>query len=83
MYINYWRKSFDYKSKAKLVELFTALAGNISIILLLLLVGLAVPVTHEQLVVDIMYVIGVLMILPMISLIYRLIQHTSKKTTKN
>ncbi|MBF8808473.1 MAG: hypothetical protein IC227_09545 [Enterococcus lacertideformus] len=50
--------------------------------LLLLLVGLAVPVTHEQLVVNIMYVIGVLMILPMISLIYRLIQHTSKKTTK-
>ncbi|MEX1498763.1 MULTISPECIES: hypothetical protein [Enterococcus] len=53
MYINYWKKSFDYTSKAKLVKLFTALVGNISIILLLLLAGLAVSVTHEQLVVNI------------------------------
>ncbi|MBS6193646.1 MAG: hypothetical protein KH815_11705 [Enterococcus hirae] len=83
MYINYWKKSFVYTGKANLSEFFNALGGNIIIILLILLAGIVVPVTWENAVVNIMYGIEILMIIPTISLIIRLLKKSKKRKLSN
>lgn len=81
-YINYWKKSFDYKSKANLTELFQALAGNFVVILIFILLGFIVPVTWENLIINAMYIVEFLMIIPTIALIVRLVKNASDKKAK-
>lgn len=75
-YINYWKKTFDYKSVSKLSEFFSALLGNILILVILNILGIFIPITWENGLVNLIYIIQVAMIFPTISLLVRLIKNS-------
>lgn len=78
MYISYWKQIFDYKGYSKLLHLFMNLAINILVLILILVVGLFVPITWENALVDIYYIVLIIMILPTLSMIVRVIRNYSK-----
>ncbi|UXR68840.1 MULTISPECIES: hypothetical protein [unclassified Staphylococcus] len=68
MYKQYWLKSFDYKGVSNVTELIICLMINLGILLLIHLLGYVVPVSKENLVVTLYYIVLVLMIFPTIAM---------------
>ena len=73
MYKEYWLKTFDYKGISKVSELLTCIFINFIILALITLVGLFVPVSMENGVVNLYYIVLFIMILPTIAMIVRVL----------
>lgn len=79
LYINYWKNSFKYKETVSINEFLTAFIFNSIILTVILLMGIFVPVTWENVLVDFWYIVMYLMIIPTISLIIRMVRKLVKK----
>lgn len=74
-YINFWKQTFDYKNKSSFRDLLVCMFVNIIILVLIMAFGVIVPITWENSIVDLYYIVLVLMIFPMIALIVRVIKN--------
>ncbi|MFD7035227.1 hypothetical protein ACFV8V_05810 [Mammaliicoccus sciuri] len=74
-YINFWKQTFDYKNKSSFRDLLVCMFVNIIIFVLIMALGVIVPITWENSIVDLYYIVLVLMIFPMIALIVRVIKN--------
>ena len=74
-YINFWKQIFDYKNKSSVKELIISMVMNIVILVLLSALGFIVPMSWENTVVNIYYIVLVLMLFPTIAMIVRVIQN--------
>ncbi|PNZ59424.1 hypothetical protein CD110_07490 [Staphylococcus casei] len=79
MYINYWKNSFNYKGTSSLIDLVLCIMINIAVLVLIMVSGLFVPITWENTVVDIYYLVLLIMIIPTISMIVRVVHSFIKK----
>ncbi|RIO01678.1 hypothetical protein, partial [Mammaliicoccus sciuri] len=70
-YINFWKQTFDYKNKSSFRDLLVCMFVNIIILVLIMALGVIVPITWENSIVNLYYIVLVLMIFPMIALIVR------------
>lgn len=74
-YINFWKQTFDYKNKSSFRDLLVCMFVNIIILVLIMALGVIVPITWENSIVNLYYIILVLMIFPMMALIVRVIKN--------
>ncbi|HCN60614.1 Uncharacterised protein [Mammaliicoccus fleurettii] len=74
-YMNFWKQTFDYKSKSSFKDLITCLFINIVILILIMALGVIVPFKWENTIVDLYYIVLLLMIFPMIAMIVRVIRN--------
>ncbi len=74
-YINFWKQTFDYKKKSSFRDLLVCMFVNIIILVLIMALGVIVPITWENSIVNLYYIVLVLMIFPMIALIVRVIKN--------
>ncbi|UXU82960.1 hypothetical protein MUA77_09035 [Mammaliicoccus sciuri] len=74
-YINFWKQTFDYKHKSSFRDLLVCMFVNIIILVLIMALGVIVPITWENSIVNLYYIVLVLMIFPMIALIVRVIKN--------
>jgi len=74
-YINFWKQTFDYKNKSSFPDLLVCMFVNIIILVLIMALGVIVPITWENSIVNLYYIVLVLMIFPMIALIVRVIKN--------
>ncbi len=74
-YINFWKQTFDYKNKSSFRDLLVCMFFNIIILVLIMALGVIVPITWENSIVNLYYIVLVLMIFPMIALIVRVIKN--------
>ncbi|MCJ0923985.1 hypothetical protein [Mammaliicoccus sciuri] len=74
-YINFWKQTFDYKNKSSFRNLLVCMFVNIIILVLIMALGVIVPITWENSIVNLYYIVLVLMIFPMIALIVRVIKN--------
>ncbi|MBN4910890.1 hypothetical protein IDG46_13165 [Staphylococcus sp. EG-SA-13] len=74
-YINFWKQIFDYKNKSSFRDLLVCMFVNIVILVLIMALGVIVPITWENSIVNLYYIVLVLMIFPMIALIVRVIKN--------
>ncbi|UXU71023.1 hypothetical protein MUA23_09300 [Mammaliicoccus sciuri] len=74
-YINFWKQTFDYKNKSSFRDLLVCMFVNIIILVLIMALGVIVPITWENSIVNLYYIILVLMIFPMIALIVKVIKN--------
>lgn len=74
-YINFWKQTFDYKNKSSFRDLLVCMFVNTIILVLIMALGVIVPITWENSIVDLYYIVLVLMIFPMIALIVRVIKN--------
>ncbi|PTI43425.1 hypothetical protein, partial [Staphylococcus succinus] len=73
MYINYWKNAFDYKGTSSLINLIWCIVINIAVLVLIMVSGLFVPITWENTVVDIYYLVLLIMIVPTVSMVVRVV----------
>lgn len=73
MYINYWKNAFDYKGTSSLINLMWCIMINIAVLVLIMVSGLFVPITWENTVVDIYYLVLLIMIIPTVSMVVRVV----------
>lgn len=71
----FWKQTFDYKNKSSFRDLLVCMFVNIIILVLIMALGVIVPITWENSIVDLYYIVLVLMIFPMIALIVRVIKN--------
>ncbi|MCJ0951545.1 hypothetical protein [Mammaliicoccus sciuri] len=74
-YINFWKQTFDYKNKSSFRDLLVCMFVNIIILVLIMALGVIAPITWENSIVNLYYIVLVLMIFPMIALIVRVIKN--------
>ncbi|WP_436870789.1 hypothetical protein [Mammaliicoccus sciuri] len=74
-YINFWKQTFDYKNKSSFRDLLVCMFVNIIILVLIMALGVIMPITWENSIVNLYYIVLVLMIFPMIALIVRVIKN--------
>ncbi|MCJ0911459.1 hypothetical protein MTW80_05755 [Mammaliicoccus sciuri] len=74
-YINFWKQTFDYKNKSSFRDMLVCMFVNIIILVLIMALGVIVPITWENSIVNLYYIVLVLMIFPMIALIVRVIKN--------
>ncbi|ENZ5663503.1 hypothetical protein ACGWY0_002800 [Enterococcus hirae] len=79
LYIDYWKNSFKYKEPVSIQEFLTAFIFNSVILAVILLMGIFIPITWENALVDFWYTVMYLMIIPTISLIIRMVRKLVKK----
>ncbi|OIJ30439.1 hypothetical protein BK821_07685 [Staphylococcus sp. LCT-H4] len=79
MYINYWKNAFDYKGTSSLINLIWCIVINIAVLVLIMVSGLFVPITWENTVVDIYYLVLLIMIIPTVSMAVRVVHSFIKK----
>ena len=73
-YMDYWKRSFNYTANVSMKEFLSAFIFNLFILAMILLVGVFVPITWENVVMDFWYIVMDLMIIPTISLVIRIIR---------
>lgn len=73
-YMDYWKRSFNYTANVSMKEFLSAFIFNLFILAMILLVGVFVPITWENAVMDFWYIVMDLMIIPTISLVIRIIR---------
>ncbi|EMF0152772.1 hypothetical protein ACTXLQ_13490 [Enterococcus hirae] len=73
-YMDYWKRSFNYTANVSMKEFLSAFIFNLFILAMILLVGVFVPITWENVVMDFWYIVMALMIIPTISLVIRIIR---------
>lgn len=79
MYLEYWKKIFNYKGTSKLSHLGVSILINIVILFLIMLSGIFVPLKWENTVVDIYYIVLLIMFLPTISMMVRVVRSFAQK----
>ncbi|PKI22894.1 hypothetical protein CW746_02410 [Staphylococcus succinus] len=79
MYINYWKNAFDYKGTSSLINLIWCIVINIAVLVLIMVSGLFVPITWENTIVDIYYLVLLIMIIPTVSMVVRVVHSFIKK----
>ncbi|RIN29481.1 hypothetical protein BU063_12300 [Staphylococcus succinus] len=79
MYINYWKNAFDYKGTSSLINLIWCIVINIAVLVLIMVSGLFVPITWENKVVDIYYLVLLIMFIPTVSMVVRVVHSFIKK----
>lgn len=80
-YLEYWRRTFDYKGESQLTNIFICIGINVLILTFLFVFALLGPLTWENTLVNLYYIFLVLMLFPTASLVVRVIK--SNKTTNN
>lgn len=73
LYLNYWKRIFDYKGTSDVIEIFIALAGNFLVIIFLNILGIVIPISWENSLVKFLYIVKLAMIVPAISLLVRVL----------
>ncbi|MGL9804117.1 hypothetical protein IGJ22_002642 [Enterococcus sp. DIV0448] len=73
-YMDYWKRSFNYTANVSMKEFLSAFLFNLFILAMILLIGVFVPITWENVVMDFWYIVMDLMIIPTISLVIRIIR---------
>ncbi|MDO5374879.1 MAG: hypothetical protein Q4F01_01600 [Staphylococcus rostri] len=71
MYKSYWLSLFNFKGVSKVSDLIICLMINIVILALINLVGIIVPVSMENAIVGIYYIVLFAMILPTVAMLFR------------
>lgn len=71
MYKSYWLSLFNFKGVSKVFDLIICLMINIVILALINLVGIIVPVSMENAIVGIYYIVLFTMILPTVAMLFR------------
>ncbi|PNZ29769.1 hypothetical protein CD122_01655 [Staphylococcus rostri] len=71
MYKSYWLSLFNFKGVSKVSDLIICLMINIVILALINLVDIIVPVSIENVIVVIYYIVLFAMILPTVALLFR------------
>lgn len=67
-YKEYWLNTFNYKGISTVTDLLICLMINLGILVLINLLGLVVPVSKENIIVTLYYIVLVLMIFPTIAM---------------
>lgn len=75
LYIDYWKKIFNYKESSDLKELISAIMFNMMILITILCMGIFVPINLENTLVKLWYGIMYIMILPTVSLMFRILKN--------
>lgn len=78
MYINFWKQTFDYKSKSKLSHFLINLVINILILLFILFIGLFVTIDQENIISLIYNIALILMLFPSLAMLIRVIRNYTK-----
>lgn len=73
LYLNYWKRIFDYKGTSDVIEIFIALAGDFLVIIFLNILGIVIPISWENSLVIFIYIVKLAMIVPAISLLVRVL----------
>ncbi|MGJ5847083.1 hypothetical protein ACSBQJ_13130 [Enterococcus sp. G203Y] len=73
LYLNYWKRIFDYKGTSDVIEIFIALAGDFLVIIFLNILGIVIPISWENSLVNFFYIVKLAMIVPAISLLVRVL----------
>ncbi|WP_239642588.1 hypothetical protein, partial [Enterococcus faecalis] len=73
LYLNYWKRIFDYKGTSDVIEIFIALAGDFLVIIFLNILGIVIPISWENSLVNFLYIVKLAMIVPAISLLVRVL----------
>lgn len=73
-YIDYWKRSFNYTADVSMKEFLSAFIFNSFTLAVILLIGIFVPITWENILMDFWYIVIFLMIVPTISLVIRIIR---------
>lgn len=73
-YFDYWKNIFKYEGEASLKDLLIAIAFNLLLLVVVYLIGLGGPTHWENTILNLMYFIEIVMILPTLSMIIRLIR---------
>lgn len=74
-YMNFWKQTFDYTNKSSFRDLLVCMFVNIIILVLIMALGVIVPISWENSIVNLYYFVLVLMIFPMIAMIVRVIKN--------
>ncbi|HDT8116184.1 TPA: hypothetical protein RD674_002966, partial [Enterococcus faecalis] len=56
LYLNYWKRIFDYKGTSDVIEIFIALAGDFLVIIFLNILGIVIPISWENSLVNFLYI---------------------------
>ncbi len=78
LYVNYWKKSFNYVNTSSIKEVISILIINFFILLITYSVGLIVPIRLENFIVDLWYTLLLVMVIPTVSLLVRLFRNYLK-----
>lgn len=78
-YIEYIRKSFNYTADVNMKEAVTVFIFNFLIFFIVLSIGIFIPITWENILVDFLYSMMFLTVIPTISLMIRMIREIIKK----
>ena len=73
LYLNYWKRIFDYKGTSDVIEIFIALAGDFLVIIFLNILGIVILISWENSLVNFLYIVKLAMIVPAISLLVRVL----------
>ncbi|EEU65341.1 TPA: hypothetical protein ACN3I6_002148 [Enterococcus faecalis] len=73
LYLNYWKRIFDYKGTSDVIEILIALAGDFLVIIFLNILGIVIPISWENSLVNFLYIVKLAMIVPAISLLVRVL----------
>ncbi|MBF7018948.1 hypothetical protein ISO99_03390 [Staphylococcus sp. 18_1_E_LY] len=79
-YINFWKRAFDFKGTAKVIDFITCLFVNFFIALCIMISGFLVPFTWENAVVNLYYIVLLLMLVPTVSMFVRVIRTFVRKS---
>ncbi|EZY67735.1 hypothetical protein V063_02704 [Staphylococcus aureus R0487] len=82
LYLQYWRNIFNYNGTSKLRHLGFNIFINIIMLILIMASGIFVPISLENIVVDIYYSVLFIMILPTLSMIVRVVNNYRSKFKK-
>lgn len=83
LYAKYWKNTFNYSKDVSVKEILTALFFNLLIVVFVLFIGIIVPITWENLIMDLWYLIIGIMILPTFSLLVRMVRTSMHFLRKN
>lgn len=67
------KRIFDYKGTSDVIEILIALAGDFLVIIFLNILGIVIPISWENSLVNFLYIVKLAMIVPAISLLVRVL----------
>lgn len=78
-YINFWKRAFHFKGTANILEFIACVFFNLLIGLCIMISGFLVPISWENAIVDLYYIVLLLMVVPTISMFVRVIRTFNRK----
>ncbi|MGL9915193.1 hypothetical protein IGI95_002672 [Enterococcus sp. DIV0784] len=71
MYSDYWKNTFNYKTRSNVKDLMCAAFFNLLILMGINLIGLLGPISLENIIVNLFYLTLLIMLFPTVSLLIR------------